>query len=140
MTASPLPRCIVFLDDEKSYVELMTQLLSENLGVPVVGYSRPADALAGLPAHNVAVIVTDYSMPGMNGIDFLHQAHAVCPEAVAIMITGHQIELDGADLSYVPGLREALFKPITWRTLAAQIVRHWPGDNPPRLRGSMNPF
>ncbi len=131
--ANPLPRSIVFLDDEKSYVELMTQLLSENLGVPVLGFSRPADALADLPNHNVAVIITDYSMPGMNGIDFLQRAHAICPDAVAILITGQRIELDGVDLSYVVGLREALFKPITWRALATQVIQHWPGGNPPRL-------
>jgi DNA-binding NtrC family response regulator len=136
---SALPRSIVFLDDEKSYVELMTQLLSENLGVPVLGYSRPAEALADLPNHNVAVIITDYSMPGMNGIEFLQRAHAICPQAAALMITGHQIELDGVDLSYVTGLREALFKPITWRTLATQVIRHWPGGNPPRLLGQTNP-
>ena len=135
MKNSP-PRCILFLDDEKSYVELMTQLLSDNLGCPVLGYTRPADALSDLPGLNVAVIVTDYSMPGMNGIEFLQRAHALCPQAVALMITGHHIELDGVDLSHVPGLRDTLFKPTTWRILANQIVQHWPGGNPPQLRSS----
>lgn len=131
---SAQPPSILFLDDEKSYVELMTQLLSDNLGVPVFGYTEAAEALADLPSLGVAMIVTDYSMPRMSGLDFLQRAHGLCPQAAALMITGHHIEFDGRDLSHIPGLRETLFKPITWRTLAEQVVRHWPGANPPRIR------
>lgn len=133
MNAAP-PRAVLFLDDEKSYVELMTQLLSDNLNCPIVGYTRPLEALADLPRLNVAMIVTDYSMPVMSGIAFLHRAHAVCPRINAVMITGHQIELDGTDFSEVPGLRETLFKPVTWRTLARHIIKHWPDENPPMMR------
>jgi len=130
------PKAVLFLDDERSYVELMTQLLSDHLSCPVLGYTRPKDALADLPKLHVAMIVTDYSMPVMNGISFIAAAHAACPSLNAVMITGHQIELAGADLSHVPGLRETLFKPVTWRTLAQHIIKHWPDDNPPVLRAT----
>jgi DNA-binding NtrC family response regulator len=126
-------KAVLFLDDEQSYVDLMTQLLSENLNCRVLGYTRPHDALAALPQLDVAMIVTDYHMPLMNGIDFLYRAHAVWPEVAAIMITGHQIELADEDLTRVPGLKATLFKPIGWRTLAENIVMHWPDLNPPAL-------
>ncbi len=122
---------VLFLDDEQSYVGVMTQLLSDNLSCPILGYTRPQDALADLPRLEVAVIVTDYSMPDMNGIDFLHCAHALRPQIAALMITGHQAELAGTDFSTVPGLRETIFKPVTWRTLAERIIKHWPDGNPP---------
>jgi two-component SAPR family response regulator len=128
------PRAVLFLDDEKSYVDLMTQLLSDKLNCPIVGYTRPQDALADLPRLNVAMIVTDYSMPVMSGIDFLHRAHSVCPQINAVMITGHQIELAGTDFSQVPGLRETLFKPVTWRMLTQNIIKYWPDGNPPMMR------
>ena len=128
---------VLFLDDEKSYVELMSQLLGDNLSCPVIGYTRPQDALADLPRREVAVIVTDYSMPGMNGIDFLHRAHALRPQVAALMITGHQIELAGTDFSTVPGLRETLFKPVTWRMLAERIIKYWPNGDPPMLKEDM---
>jgi DNA-binding NtrC family response regulator len=127
-------KAVLFLDDERSYVDLMVQLLSENLNCRVLGYTHARDALAALPQLNVAMIITDYYMPSMNGIDFLHQARTVCPEVAAIMITGHQIELAEEDLTRVPGLRATLFKPIGWRTLAENIVMHWPDFNPPMLK------
>lgn len=132
-------RTVLFLDDEQSYVDLMVQLLSENLNCRVLGYTRPHDALAALPQLDVAMIVTDYYMPLMDGIDFLHRAHAVCPEIAAIMITGHQIELAEEDLTRVPGLKATLFKPVGWRTLAENIVMHWPDLNPPVLKEDLFP-
>src|SRR5438874_1704625 len=38
-------KSIVLVDDEKSYTELLTQMLAENLDCPVHAYSRPLDAL-----------------------------------------------------------------------------------------------
>ena len=131
------PRPVLFLDDEHSYVGLMTELLSDNLDCPILPFTRSDDALAALPRANVGMIVTDYYMPLMNGIEFLFRAHAACPTVVAIMITGHQIELGGQDLSHVPGLRTVLFKPVRWRLLAEAIIQHWPDGNPPVLKESL---
>jgi two-component SAPR family response regulator len=69
----------------------------------------------------------------MNGLDFLRRAHALRPQIAALMITGHQTELAGTDFSKVPGLRETIYKPVTWRTLAEHIIKHWPDGNPPML-------
>lgn len=139
MANSPTSKAVLFLDDEKSYVELMTQLLVDHLTCPVLGYTRPADALADLPRLQVGVIVTDYSMPTMNGIDFLRQVHVVSPRISSLMITGHQIELAGKDLTDIPGLRETLYKPVTWRTLVDHIIKNWPDDHPPSLKAEGTP-
>ncbi|HUJ43246.1 MAG TPA: response regulator [Opitutaceae bacterium] len=132
-------KTVLFLDDERSYVDLMVQLLSENLNCRVIGHTRPHDALAALPQLNAAVIITDYHMPLMNGIEFIHRAHALCPETAAIMITGQPVELADEDLTRVPGLRATLFKPLGWRTLAENIVMYWPDLNPPLLKEDLFP-
>lgn len=36
----------------------------------------------------VEVVISDYRMPGMNGIEFLQQVAAMCPEAVGILLSG----------------------------------------------------
>lgn len=128
------PKAVLFVDDEKSYVELMTELLAENLGCPILSYTEPRDALADLPHLDVGIIITDYSMPSMNGVEFLRQVHLVRPGTPSVMITGHQIELAGRDLTAVPGLQETLYKPVNWRTLAERIIEHWSDGNPPRLK------
>jgi putative two-component system response regulator len=127
-------RPILFLDDERLYLEMMTLLLSEHLSCLIAPFTRPADALAALPRLDPGIIITDFSMPEMNGIDFLYRVRAIGSTARAIMITGHQIELGWQDLSHVPGLRATLFKPVGWRELAEQIIQHWPDQNPPGLK------
>jgi DNA-binding NtrC family response regulator len=131
-SASPKP--VLFLDDEATYLDMMVQLLSVHLNCRICAYTRPDEALAALPSVSPAMVVTDYNMPTMTGIEFLQQAHAMMPGLAAIMITGHRIEFEDMDLSQVPGLRATLFKPLRARTVAAQIVAHWPDENPPVLR------
>ena len=52
------------------------------------------------------------------------------------MITGQRIELADKDLSHVPGLKATLFKPISWRTLAENIIKYWPGADQPVLKAN----
>lgn len=128
------PKPVLFLDDERSYVELMGQLLTEHLTCEVLAFTSPLEALAALPRLGAGMIVTDYYMPKMSGIEFIRRAREACPDVVAIMITGHQIELAEENLSEVPGLRATIFKPVTWRVLAENIIKHWPDAHPPTLK------
>ena len=70
-------RSVLFLDDEQSYVDLMGYLLAEHLACPILTHTKPKDALAALPGSNVAVIVTDYYMPVMNGLEFIRDRKSV---------------------------------------------------------------
>ncbi len=130
MTSS-LTQSVVLLDDEKSYTELVTQLLAEALRCPVHGFVRPSAALLELPRLRSAVIVTDFSMPEMNGIDFIRQAAPLVPGAVFVMITGNDLSARQDDLDRLAPLKGFLAKPFTWRVLSAEILRVWPAEAVP---------
>ena len=121
-------KSIVLVDDEKSYTELMTQMLSDNLDCPVHAFTRPMDALKAIPAIDPGVIVTDYFMPGLNGIEFIRQATMVVPNAVFVMITGHNLSAEEDQLAKLTALKGFLAKPFGWRKLADEIVRVWPTE------------
>jgi DNA-binding NtrC family response regulator len=120
------PRAIILVDDEKSYTDLMTELLTENLSCPVHAFSRPVEALKMLPELNPGVIVTDYYMPQLNGLDFVRQATALVPEAAFVMITGHNLSDEEDAMIRLPALKGFLAKPFGWRKLADEIIRVWP--------------
>src|SRR5687767_547543 len=65
------PKSIILVDDEKSYNDLIKQMLAENLDAPVHGFTRPLDALDAIVALDPGMVVTDYFMPEMNGIEFI---------------------------------------------------------------------
>jgi len=126
---NPAPKAIVVVDDEKSYTDLMTQLLADNLDCPVHGFTRPRDALNALPQLNPGVIVTDYYMPQLNGIEFIREATLLAPGAAFVMITGHNLSAQEDTLVKLKSLKGFLAKPFGWRKLAEEIMRVWPPES-----------
>jgi DNA-binding NtrC family response regulator len=122
-------KSIVLVDDEKSYTDLLMQMLAENLDCPVHAYSRPLDALKALPQVNPGVVVTDYHMPQLDGIEFIRQATPLVPNAVFVMITGHNLTQYEDQLARLKSLKGFLPKPFGWRKLADEIIRVWPDDS-----------
>lgn len=118
----------MLVDDERSYTELMTQLLSDKFDCPVHGFTRPLDALAAIASIDPAVIVTDYHMPQLNGIEFIRQATLLAPQAAFVMISGHNLAFEEGRLARLGSLRGFLSKPFGWRKLADEILRVWPPE------------
>lgn len=133
---NPAPiRAIVLVDDEKSYTDLLTCMLADNLNCPVHAFSRPLAALAELPSLNPGVIVTDYYMPQLNGLEFIRQASLVVPDCNFVLITGHNLSSEEDAMVRLPALKGCLPKPFGWRKLADEILRVWPtGQTLPAFR------
>ena len=126
---NPATKAIVVVDDEKSYTDLITQLLGDNLDCAVHGFTRPHDALKAIPEIDPAVIVTDYHMPQLNGIEFIREATRLAPKAAFVMITGHNLSAQEDELATLKSLKGFLAKPFGWRKLADEIVRVWPPES-----------
>ena len=128
-------RGVVIVDDEKSYVELMAAMIADNLDCPVHSFTRPLDALARLAKIPAGVVVTDYFMPEMDGIEFIRRASKVAPQAVFIMISGHNLDPLNDQLLRLKRLKMRLHKPFGWRPLADAILQVWPGADGPAMKG-----
>ena len=124
------PKAIVLVDDEKSYSDLLTQMLADNLDCSVHSFSRPADALQALPQIDPGVVVTDYFMPQINGLDFIRQASPLVPRANFVLITGHNLASEKDTMARLTPLKGFLPKPFGWRKLADEILRVWPSHLP----------
>jgi DNA-binding NtrC family response regulator len=127
-------RSVVIVDDEKSYVELISQMIADNLDCPVHAFTRPGEALASLDRVAAGVIVTDYFMPEMDGVEFIKRASKVAPKAVFIMISGHNLEPIERELARLKKLKMRLQKPFGWRPLAEAVLQVWPGADVPGFR------
>jgi two-component SAPR family response regulator len=119
-------KAIVIVDDEKSYVDLLSELIRENFANPIITFTRPLEALEALPQINAGIVVTDYYMPQLTGLELIVRARALIPGVPFLIITGHGMHLSEDDFSHLPELRAVLHKPLGWRKLADAIVTHWP--------------
>lgn len=124
----------MIVDDEKSYGDLLSQLITDNLNRQVVAFSHPLEALDALPQLNVGAVVTDYFMPVLDGAQFIRRAAPHLPGVPFFIITGHPLRLSDEYLEDLPALKAVVPKPFQWKTLAELIVQHWPDPaSRPRL-------
>jgi DNA-binding NtrC family response regulator len=128
-------KVIVIVDDEPSYAGLMSQLLTDSLDCQVAAFTNPLDALAALSSLDVGVVVTDFSMPKLNGLEFVTQAEPMLPGTPFIVATGHTVGLPVESFARIAAVKAVLRKPVSWRKLAEEVLRVWPDPlNMPTLK------
>jgi len=83
--ARPLVLCV---DDEPHNLDLLDRALRRRFDV--VTEALPAAALATLEARpELAVIIVDFRMPGMNGVELLARAAQLRPDVRRVLVTGY---------------------------------------------------
>jgi putative two-component system response regulator len=80
---------IMVLDDEPMVVENIKDLIEFETDYSVLSETNPLSALNLLNEYNVDLIITDFLMPEMNGIDFLIQAKEKREDLTSIILTGY---------------------------------------------------
>ena len=114
---------ILYLDDDEDLVIIVRRML-ERSGFRVSSYTSQPEALAALRAAPAAfdLLVTDYNMPGMSGVDVAREARLIradLPVAVAsgFISEGLQEECVAA------GVKELIFKTNASEGLTGAIER-----------------
>jgi DNA-binding NtrC family response regulator len=85
---------LLLLDDERSILNALARVINriapERLGVPceIRAFTEPAEALASLQDEPYDLIITDFRMPTMTGLDFLREAIRHQPHIARIIISG----------------------------------------------------
>jgi DNA-binding response OmpR family regulator len=110
---------ILIVDDEKDIVYLFALIL-EDKGYLVDTYTNPIKALEEFKANYYDMIIIDYRMDSLNGLDLYQKIRAVDKSARAMLLTaGHeQLELDE---NYKWFLR-VVGKPIHATTLLEEVA------------------
>ncbi len=78
---------VFFVDDDPNILSGFQRMLRSRFRVETANV--PACALEKIAHHpDLAVVVSDYRMPGMNGVEFLSQVAQLRPDSVRILLTG----------------------------------------------------
>ena len=100
MPVAPRPATILLVDDE-DVVRAATAEMLEDVGYTVLQADSGPAALAILRNNeSIDLLITDYLMPGMNGVELIRNARNVRPSLLALIISGYSTiaEGPGADL------------------------------------------
>ena len=114
---------IFYLDDDEALVELVTRL-RERSGYRVSGYIDQRAALAALRADPASfdLVVTDYNMPGMSGLDGAREVKAIRADLPVVVASGFIDEALQSQAA-AAGVQEVIFKATAVEELSIVIAR-----------------
>lgn len=78
---------LLVVDDEPANLRSLARLFREEYEVLTAESGQ--EALEVLGQHDVAVLITDQRMPGMEGIELLQKTVPIRPRMVRMILTGH---------------------------------------------------
>ena len=114
---------ILFVDDEQAVGQACGSLLTRD-GYQVAVFNSPVDALArfsGSPSE-FDLVITDLTMPRMNGEQFAQAVLALRPNIPLLIITGYSASLTRQSVRSL-GAFDLLQKPITRQSLTTAVRR-----------------
>ncbi|GBE06610.1 MAG TPA: response regulator [Nitrospirae bacterium] len=112
---------IMVIDDEK-VVGDMARMTLEQEGYTVETFLSAEPALERLKEEKFNVVVTDYKMKGIDGMEVLRIVKELYPETVVIMITAFA-NLDAAIEALRSDVHDFFPKPVKIKELKASIKR-----------------
>ena len=84
---------ILIVDDDIPYLEIVKHCLEKaDCSLTVDTFSTPLDAITALQGKPYECIVSDYTMPGMNGLELCVNLRAQGHSTPFILFTCHGIE------------------------------------------------
>ena len=101
------PIGVLLIDDEKGYVNVLSNRLSKR-GFDVGRAESGSEAFQVLRQRSFDVAILDLKMADMDGIEVLKILKKMAPEMVVIMLTGH-----GSAEAAHEGLREGAYDYLT---------------------------
>jgi putative nucleotidyltransferase with HDIG domain len=104
---------ILVVDDDKLITEVLSNLIKTMLKCTVITYNDPLEALKWLKDNNkkTDMIISDFLMPTMNGLEFLKQAKEISKDAVLIFLTGYADKENAIKVINEVGIYQYLEKP-----------------------------
>ncbi len=122
-TTSPVVLCV---DDDPDMLAAVVRTIRAD-GYHVMAADSPSAALAILGNQAVAVLVSDFEMPEMTGVELAVRARDLQPETVRMMLTGRNTvdtAMAGINIGEVFRFLAKPFSPDALRREVAAAVEH----------------
>jgi response regulator RpfG family c-di-GMP phosphodiesterase len=106
-----MPNTVMVVDDEVMVATALQGFLELETPYRVLTFTSGTTALEALQVEPVDVIVSDFMMPGMDGITFLRNARDIRPMTSRILLTGYADKENAIRAINEAGLYHYLEKP-----------------------------
>ncbi len=101
---------ILIVDDESFILEVLESILEDDFLVETT--TDPENALGLIKSKRYDIIITDYLMPKVTGLDVIKKSKELQPETKLVLISGHILTEDEEKI-IAAGANKILHKPFT---------------------------
>jgi signal transduction histidine kinase len=115
------PTRLLIVDDEAAQVQALCETLTAE-GYSTTGFTSVAEALDALRAGKFDIVLTDLTMPQMDGIAFLRAVNRIDPDAVGIVMTGHGTIATAVE-AMKAGALDYILKPFNLSVILRMLAR-----------------
>lgn len=114
-------KTILAVDDEAHILHVVSLKLT-NAGFNVLTANDAEEALELASSHAIDLLITDFQMPGMSGLDLARKLHHEPGRRnlPAILLTAHGLALEQVELAHA-GITVCLSKPFSPRDLLEKV-------------------
>ncbi|WP_341686321.1 response regulator [Limnohabitans sp.] len=110
---------IAVVDDNEEFSTVLVSLLNEN-GFEAYAFNDPIACIDRMQSWKPDILLTDYEMPQMTGIDLVRNIHQILPDLPCLLVTGSsEILLKSKATS--AGCSAVIFKPFELNELITAI-------------------
>ncbi|MGY8905057.1 MAG: response regulator [Burkholderiales bacterium] len=119
---------ILYIDDDESQLFLIKRML-ERWGYRVSAYLEQREALAVVRAGeiNFDLVITDFKMPGLSGLEVTREIQSARPALPVIMVSGYITQTLRQEAA-AAGVRELIAKPHNMEELR-DLIYHFLASN-----------
>lgn len=113
---------ILIVDDDHSIIELLKVTLADAGYSPIPAYNGE-QALKKFAAEKPDLILVDYKMPDMNGVELISKIKEISPSVISVLVTAFGTE-EVAIEAVRQGINDYIKKPFDLDEIVKVVERH----------------
>jgi len=115
---------LLIVDDEDIEREGIANLIDwEQYGIEMVGTAwNGIDGLEKMKQLRPDIVLVDIKMPGMNGLEMIHQARPIFPQTIFVILSGYG-EYEFTSQAMQEGIRHYILKPCDEEKITAVLKK-----------------
>jgi DNA-binding NtrC family response regulator len=117
----------ILLIDDDEWIRDSLSIFFEGEGCYLQALETAEEGIKVLKSQEYDILIIDYRLPGMDGLEFLKKIKGSHPNVVKILITAYGTEELFSRATKL-GVREFIEKPFTSKTIEESLARVIEGD------------
>ena len=117
-----LKKMKILLIDDDEWIRDSLHLFFESEGCQITVLETAEEGMQEIKEHAYDIIIADYRLPGMDGLEFIKRVNESYPEVMKILITAYGSKEVIAKANRI-GIQDFIEKPFTTNTIEESISR-----------------